>query len=47
MDAGIRFTSKVYIRFMFELDSGDSYVILELIDDDGVKHEITGVIAWD
>ena len=46
-EAGSRFTSSIYVRFGFDPDNGDLPVIVELIDDDGEKHYITGMVQWD
>lgn len=47
MDAGIRFASNLYVRFTLDPDNGDMDVVVELINDEGVKHVITGSVVWD
>lgn len=47
MEAGIRFTRNMYVRFTLDPDSGTMDVIIEMIDDEGVKHDITGTVVWD
>ena len=47
MEAGIRFTNRLYVRFTLDPDQGIMDVIVEIIDDDGVAHEITGSVVWD
>lgn len=47
MDAGIRFTSNLYVRFTLDPDSGTMDVMIELITDEGEKHIITGTVVWD
>lgn len=47
MDAGIRFNSQVYVRFIFDYEQATMDVMVEIIDDDGVKHEIPGSVVWD
>lgn len=46
-EAGIRFENGVYVTFKLTIDNGDMPVTVELVDNDGVKHTITGAVTWD
>lgn len=46
-DAGVRFNNRVHVSFQLDVDSGDMFVTLNLIDDDGTEHAVTGTVQWD
>ena len=46
-DAGVRFNNRVHVSFQLDVDSGDMFVTLNLIADDGTPHVITGTVQWD
>ena len=46
-EAGIRFNEYLFVKFGFDPDNGDMPVIAELIDSEGEKHVVTGVVVWD
>lgn len=46
-DAGVRFNNRVHVSFQLDPDSGDMFVTVNLIDNDGIPHIITGQVTWD
>lgn len=47
MEAGIRFNSRLYVKFTLDPDQGAMDVVVEIIDNDGVAQVITGSVVWD
>ena len=47
MEAGIRFSQNLYVKFTLDPNDGIMDVLFELITDDGEKHELTGSVVWD
>lgn len=45
--AGIRHNQWVYVTYNLDIDGGDMYVTVELKDNDGILHVITGQVQWD
>lgn len=46
-DAGIRFNNRVHVSFQLDVDSGDMFVTVNMIMDDGTPQVITGTVQWD
>lgn len=46
-EAGVRFNENVYLSFSLVIDNGDMPVKVELVDNDGNVHIITGAVLWD
>lgn len=46
-EAGVRFNEYVYTSFSLDIDNGDMLVKVELVDNDGNVHIITGAVVWD
>ena len=44
---GIRFNENFYVSFSIDPDNGNMTVAIEMIDDEGTKHIITGAVVWD
>lgn len=47
MEAGIRFTRYMYVRFNLDPDTGDMDVLIEFITNEGEKQEVTGSVVWE
>lgn len=47
VEAGVRFNEYIYVSFSLDPDNGDMTVSVELCDNEGNKHLITGTVAWD
>ena len=46
-DAGVRFNNRVHVSFQLDVNLGDMFVTVNLIDDDGTPRVITGTVQWD
>lgn len=46
-EAGIRHNQWVHVAYQLDVDGGDMYVTVELKDNEGVLHVITGQVVWD
>lgn len=46
-EVGTRFTNNLYLKTILDEGSGDCSVIVETIDNDGIKHEIRGNVVWE
>lgn len=47
MEAGIRFAQNLYVKFAIDPNDGIMDVLVEVINDEGEKHEITGSVVGD
>lgn len=47
MEFGVRVNSRLYFRFIIDMDNDDINVLGEAILDDGTKVEPTGYVVWE
>ena len=46
-EIGARFANNFYIKTSIDPDSGDCYVNVEMITDEGVTITVSGQVTWD
>ena len=47
VEVGARFANNFYSMLSIDQDSGDAYVTVEIIPDEGEKVILTGTVIWD
>lgn len=46
-EAGIRFSSQLYVAFQLDPESGDMFVQVEMKNSEGELRVITGEVQWE
>lgn len=46
-EMGARFANNFYVKTSIDPDSGDCYVVVEMITDEGVVQTVSGQVIWD
>lgn len=47
VEMGARFAKDLYVKVSLDPDTTDCGVVVEIIDNEGVAHTITGSVTWD
>ena len=46
-EAGVRFSSQLYVAFQLDPESGDMFVQVEMRNNEGELQVITGSVQWE